>query len=160
MSKIVYMKQFAPISVNLKDHNILIVGGGKAALLKARGINRFTDNITIFAPDILEDFEKFSFQLIREEYDEKFLNNYFMVYACTNDSELNERIRQDCNRKNILNSICDNPNESVFVSPAIYKKEDITIAIGTNGNSPKQAIAIRNQIQQLIEEGILKIEDE
>jgi siroheme synthase-like protein len=154
------MKQFAPISVNVKDRNILIVGGGKSALLKARGISRFTENITVIAPEIVEELKVISLNTIYEAYKEIHLDNFFMVYACTNDTILNEKIRQDCQQRNILCSICDNPDDSTFVSPAIYKNQDITISIGTNGNSPKRAISIRNQIQELIEKGILKIEDQ
>lgn len=151
------MKQFAPVLVNLYDKNILIVGGGKAALLKAKGISRFTSRITILSPDILSELEKYPFVFCKQKYREGLVDNFFLVYACTNDTALNRKIGQECTTKNILYSVCDNPEESSFVSPAIYRNDEITISVGTNGCSPRLAIYIRNQIQQLIEEGLLKI---
>lgn len=153
------MKQFAPLLINLYDRNVLIVGGGKAALLKTKGISRFTSRITILSPDILDELEKYPFIFCKQEYKEGAVDNFFIVYACTDNTALNQIIGQECERKNILYSICDNPEVSSFVSPAIYKNDEITISIGTNGRSPKQAIYIRNQIQELIEGGILKIDN-
>lgn len=153
------MKQFAPLLINLYDRNVLIVGGGKAALLKIKGISRFTSRITILSPDILDELEKYPFIFCKQEYKEGAVDNFFIVYACTDNTVLNQMIGQECERKNILYSICDNPEISSFVSPAIYKNDGITISVGTNGRSPKQAIYIRNQIQKLIEEGILKIDN-
>lgn len=150
------MKQFAPILVNLYEKRILIVGGGKAALLKAKGISRFTSQITILSPDIHSELEKYPFTFWKQEYKEGAIDKFFLVYSCTDDTALNRKIGEECANKNILYSVCDNPEISSFVSPAIYKNDEITISIGTNGSSPRQAIYIRNQIQQLIDEGLLK----
>lgn len=152
------MKQFTPLLVNLYDKKILIVGGGKAALLKAKGISRFSSQLTILSPDILDELGKHPFTFRREAYKENAVDGFFIVYACTNNTALNQQIGQECKRKHILCSVCDNPQTSSFASPAIYKKGEITISVGTNGSSPQQAIYIRNQIQQLIQEGLLKID--
>lgn len=152
------MKQFAPLLINTTNRKILIVGGGKAALLKAKGIFRFTSQITILAPQILSELEKYPFTFIYQGYKDDAADDFFMVYACTDNAELNSKIASECETKNILYSVCDNPDTSSFVTPAIYKDNNITISIGTNGNSPRQAIYIRNQIQQLIEQGVIKTE--
>ena len=151
-------KNFIPLLINLKDKRVLIVGGGNAALLKAKGLYRFTSTITILAPEIKEELLEYPFNFITRSYQPDLLEEFNMVYCCTNDYDLNQKIAADCKKTNKLCSICDNPNNSIFVSPAIYKEENITISIGTNGNSPKQAIYIRNQIKALIEQGILKTE--
>lgn len=152
------MKQFVPLLVNLYERKILIVGGGKAALLKAKGISRFSSQITILSPQILNEFKEYSFVFREQKYQKGMVDGFFMVYACTNNLSLNREIGEECENKNILYSVCDNPASSSFASPAIYKNNEITIGVGTNGSSPKQAIYIRNQIRQLIEEGLLKID--
>ncbi|MBK5720645.1 bifunctional precorrin-2 dehydrogenase/sirohydrochlorin ferrochelatase [Dysgonomonas sp. Marseille-P4677] len=153
------MKQFVPFLVNINNKNILIIGGGKAALLKAKGIYRFTSRVTILAPHITNELMEYPFRFIRREYKAGTVDDFFMVYACTDNAEINKEIGIECQRKNILYSVCDNPDMSSFVTPAIYKNDDVTISVGTNGNNPLKAIFIRNQIQQLIENNILKIEN-
>lgn len=151
------MKQFAPLLVNLYNRDILIVGGGKAALLKAKGLSRFTSRITIISPIICDELQDYQFTFCKREYQLGDADGFFMVYACTDDTELNNKIGEECESRNILYSVCDNPEKSTFVSPAICKNGEITIAIGTNGNSCKHAINIRNQIQKLIDDDILII---
>lgn len=137
---------------------MLIVGGGKAALLKAKGISRFTTEITILAPQIRTELLDYPFDFIEGAYNPTHLEFYDIVYSCTDNYELNQEIALACQNAGKIYSICDNPADSLFVSPAIYKEDDITIAIGTNGSSPKRAIYIRNQIKALIEQGILNLE--
>lgn len=74
-----------------------------------------------------------------------------MVYACTNDRTINEDIRRDCEERNILVNVADRPKSGDFVSPAIHKKDDITVAVGSNGNSPARSVKIRNLIKNHIE---------
>lgn len=148
---------FIPLLINLKGKRILIVGGGKAALLKAKGIFRFTTEVTILAPEIQTELLSFPFSFIKQKYEAHLLESYDIVYCCTDNYQLNQEIASVCKERGKLFSICDNPSDSLFVSPAIYKEEDITIAIGTNGSSPKRAIYIRNQIKSLIEQGILDL---
>lgn len=153
------MNRFIPISINITNRKILIVGGGNVALLKASGLSRFTDNITILSPLVVDQLREYPFSFISKLYDSNDIDGYFMVYACTNKREINDQIKKDCNKTGILVVVCDNPSESDFVMPAICVTDDITIAVGTNGTSPKKGIKIRNQIQELIKFGTLKIKD-
>lgn len=148
---------FLPLLINIKNKKILIVGGGKAALLKAKGICRFTNQIVIVSPDIILELLEFPFIFLKEAYKKDMVNDYFVVYICTDNSELNASIAEECQSKNILYTICDNPKDSLFVSPAIYKEGNITIAVGTNATSPTNAMYIRDQIQDVIRKGIIKI---
>lgn len=152
------MSQFIPVSINIENRKILIVGGGNVALLKASGLSRFTSNITIVAPEILDKLREYPFTFIEKLYNSTDINHYFMVYACTNDKEINNQIKIDCNISGKLVAICDNPSESDIVMPAVCIQKGITVAVGTNGTSPKKGIHIRNQIQELLQSGVIDIE--
>ncbi len=147
------MKNYIPLLVNLNARKVLIVGGGKAALLKTKGVARFTSEITILSPELKADFSSYDIRFIAEPYAKGKVEGYDFVYACTDNRALNGAIGKECEALNILHSICDNPEASSFVSPATYKTDGITISVGTNGTSPLQAIHIRNQIEALIESG-------
>lgn len=146
------MSVFIPVSINISNRKILIVGGGNVALLKASGLNRFTDALTILAPQISDKLKQYPFLFNHKTYEPGDIHGYFIVYACTDNRDLNKKIQEDCNNAQILVAVCDNPSASDLVMPAVYTTQELTIAVGTNGTSPKRAIAIRNQIQRLIEE--------
>lgn len=151
------MKRYIPLLITIDSARVLIVGGGKAAALKARGVARFTHNITVVSPELKGDFSQIDFSFIAEHYTRGTALTYDLVYACTDDLVLNREIGQECQQHNILCAICGDSELSSFASPATYINENITISVGTGGSSPRQAIFIRNQIEKLIEEGVIQL---
>ena len=146
--------KFFPVSIDLNNKNILVIGAGKIALRKVETLMSYNCNILVITKDILE--EKFleleknnKIKILKnQEFEEKFLENFFLVIAATDNEVLNKNISQLCMSKNILvNNITSKDDMSVrFVS--IYEKDDIQIAISANGN-PKKAVQIKNKIKDI-----------
>ncbi len=146
------MKVFLPISVRIDDKNILFVGGGKIAMHKIMTIERFTSNITIVAPEIHNDLQNKGFELVWKEYDETILDGFFLVYAATDEIEVNRRVKQDAQARGIMVNVVDNRELSDFISPAIFKKDEMTVAISSNGQNVKKAVAWRNTIRSMMQD--------
>lgn len=144
---------FLPIAINIENKKILVVGGGKVALQKAKILSQYTNNLTFlaveFLPELLESFGSCNF--IKEKYKKKYLKDFYIVYACTNDEKINKKISKDARKLSILVNICDRPEISDFVSPAIFKKENISIAVTSNATDVKKSVAIRNKIKEFLE---------
>lgn len=148
--------KFFPVSIDLNNKNILVIGAGKIALRKVETLMSYNCNILIITKDILE--EKFleleknnKIKILKnQEFEEKFLENIFLVIAATDNELLNKNISQLCINKNILvNNITSKDDMNVrFVS--IYEKDDIQIAISANGN-PKKAVEIKHKIKDIFE---------
>ena len=148
--------KFFPVSIDLNNKNILVIGAGKIALRKVETLMSYNCNILIITKDILE--EKFleleknnKIKILKnQEFEEKFLENIFLVIAATDDEVLNKNISQLCINKNILvNNITSKDDMNVRFA-SIYEKDDIQIAISANGN-PKKAIEIKNKIKNIFE---------
>ena len=148
--------KFFPVSIDLNNKNILVIGAGKIALRKVETLLNYNCNIIVITKDILE--EKFleleknnKIKILKnQEFEEKFLENIFLVIAATNNEVLNKNISQLCISKNILvNNITSKDDMNVRFA-SIYEKDDIQIAISANGN-PKKAIEIKNKIKNIFE---------
>ena len=148
--------KFFPVSIDLNNKNILVIGAGKIALRKVETLMSYNCNILVITKDILE--EKFleleknnKIKILKnQEFEEKFLENFFLVIAATNNEVLNKNISQLCISKNILvNNITSKDDMNVRFA-SIYEKDDIQIAISANGN-PKKAIEIKNKIKNIFE---------
>ncbi|MDR3339612.1 MAG: bifunctional precorrin-2 dehydrogenase/sirohydrochlorin ferrochelatase [Candidatus Symbiothrix sp.] len=148
-------KTFLPISIDITDKKILIVGGGKVAFHKAGILSRFTDKATVVSPHFHEGFTTLPFVLVKKKYESADLDGALLVYICTGDKALNRQIKTDCEKWGILASVCDNPALCDFVSPAVYKEDNVTIAVSSNAENVRQSIAIRNQIRLLAENKML-----
>ncbi|RRD27342.1 precorrin-2 dehydrogenase/sirohydrochlorin ferrochelatase family protein [Fusobacterium canifelinum] len=148
--------KFFPISIDLNNKNVLIIGAGKIALRKVETLLNYNCNITVITKDILE--EKFleleknnKIKIFKnQKFKKKFLENIFLVIVATDNEILNKEISDLCISKNILvNNITSKDNMNVRFS-SIYEKDDIQIAISANGN-PKKAVEIKNKIKNIFE---------
>lgn len=148
--------KFFPVSIGLNNKNVLIIGAGKIALRKTETLLNYNCNITVITKEVLE--EKFlelennnKIKIFKnQEFEEKFLENIFLVITATDNEILNKEISQLCMSKNILvNNVTSKDDMNVrFMS--IYEKDDIQIAISANGN-PKKAVEIKNKIKDIFE---------
>ena len=148
--------KFFPVSIDINNKNILVIGAGKIALRKVETLMSYNCNILVITKDILE--EKFleleknnKIKILKnQEFEEKFLENFFLVIAATDNEVLNKNISQLCINKNILvNNITSKDDMNVRFA-SIYEKDDIQIAISASGN-PKKAIEIKNKIKNIFE---------
>ncbi|EGN65628.1 bifunctional precorrin-2 dehydrogenase/sirohydrochlorin ferrochelatase [Fusobacterium animalis] len=146
--------KFFPVSIDLNNKNILVIGAGKIALRKVETLMSYNCNILVITKDILE--EKFleleknnKIKILKnQEFEEKFLKKIFLVIAATDNEVLNKNISQLCINKNILvNNITSKDDMNVRFA-SIYEKDDIQIAISANGN-PKKAVEIKNKIKDI-----------
>ena len=148
--------KFFPVSIDLNNKNVLIIGAGKIALRKIETLLNYNCNIIVITKEILE--EKFleleknnKIKIFKnQEFEEKFLENIFLVITATDNEILNKEISQLCMSKNILvNNVTSKDDMNVrFMS--IYEKDDIQIAISANAN-PKKAVEIKNKIKDIFE---------
>ena len=148
--------KFFPVSIDLNNKNVLIIGAGKIALRKVETLLNYNWNINVITKEVLE--EKFlelekdnKIKILKnQEFKEKFLQDIFLVVIATDNEVLNKNISQLCINKNILvNNITSKDDMNVRFA-SIYEKDDIQIAISANGN-PKKAIEIKNKIKNIFE---------
>lgn len=146
--------KFFPVSIDINNKNILVIGAGKIALRKIETLLNYNCNIIVITKDILE--EKFldleednKIKILKnQEFEEKFLQDIFLVITATNNEVLNKNISQLCMNKNILVNNITSKNDMNVRFASIYEKDDIQIAISANGN-PKKAIEIKNKIKDI-----------
>ena len=148
--------KFFPVSIDLNNKNVLVIGAGKIALRKIATLLNYNCNIIVITKEVLE--EKFleleknnKIKIFKnQEFEEKFLENIFLVVVATDNEVLNKNISQLCMSKNILvNNVTSKDDMNVRFA-SIYEKDDIQIAISANGN-PKKAVEIKNKIKNIFE---------
>lgn len=74
-----------------------------------------------------------------------------LIYACTNIRELNQQIKNDAHQLGRLINVVDKPDECDFVSPAIYRNKNISVAVSSNGQNVYKSIQVRNAIRDFLD---------
>ena len=143
--------KYYPVFLDIKDKKCVIVGGGEVAARKAgRLIDCGADVFVIsprLSPELAEMEKKDLICHIATEYTGHFINDAALVIGATDDEKINTRISQDARSKGIPVNIVDDPKRCSFIPPAMVKRGDLTIAIGTGGKSPALARHLRQELE-------------
>ena len=144
-------KDYLPIAIDISDQKILIIGGGQSALKKIRILQRFGANLEVVAENIIDEILTSGITCYQKRYEKNDLKGYLMLYSCTNNEALDQQIARDGKDAGVLVNIHDNPALCQFVSPAIYKDGNITVAVSSNAQDVYESIRLRNLIQEYLE---------
>lgn len=153
---------YFPLFVDLKNKNILIIGGGKVAFRKVVKLIPFEGKITIIAPEICQELEKIlkeNCNLIykKKEIEIDDINNFFMIISATNNKKINNFIAKICKEKNIFINTVDDIENCSFIFPALIKKDAFVAGFTTSGKAPDISAYLKNLTEKNIPENIEKV---
>ena len=152
-------KPYFPLYVDLNDWDILFIGGGSIASRRTKVLLDFAEHITVIAPqaedEILRLAEEEKITLIRRRFEATDLAGRDLVFAATDDKDLNEEIAAMCREKGIYVNAASDRDLCDFFFPGIVKQGETVIGITASGKDHVKARKIRERIQNILtEEGI------
>jgi len=145
-------KNFMPISIDISGQKILIIGGDQSAFKKLKILQRSDAEVEVLAKEVCPEIKKSGVRFFETEYHKKFLPGYLLLYSCTNNEVLDRQILNDGKEAGVLVNIHDKPAMCRFVSPAIYRNGDVSVAVSSNGKNVYESIRIRNLIQDYLQQ--------
>lgn len=146
---------YLPIALAVSGAPITIVGGSDEGVRKAQRLARLTTAVTFVAPHIPNSVRSLGFVLKEKNFEDSDLDGVRVLFICTSDSERNHALYRLAHDRGILACVCDDKPYCDFISPAIVRQDNVTIAVGSDGSDVHRSIRIRNRIKQLIESGLL-----
>lgn len=145
-----------PIYLELSNRRAVVIGAGAVAARKVQTLQEAGARVTVIAehvkPSLEEAFQLPQVELILSGYQKEYLVGATLAIAATNDMPLNRQIFNDCQELEVLCNVVDQPELCDFYTPAIVKRGDLQIAIGTDGNCPAYAGHIRRKLEDVFTE--------
>lgn len=146
--------EFLPLFFDLKQRDVLLIGGGDVALRKARLLSRAGARLTVLShainPELIELLELYQGKAILGDYHADLLQSMTLVLAATDDESLNEQVYHDAVKANVPINVVDNPPLCTFIFPAIVDRSPIVIGISSGGQSPVLARILRSKLESQI----------
>lgn len=142
-----------PINLNIKEKKVLIVGAGKVAFRKFERLLAAEAAIKVVSPNFNNLFSAYlnkksdQYELIKRKFKKEDLNSVFLVFAATNNSNLNHKIALLAKEKNILINIVDNAEFSDFTLPAVINRGDLLLTVASGCNLPALSKKIRKELE-------------
>lgn len=142
---------FYPVYLDLRGRRCLVVGGGPIATGKVRGLVDAGAIVTVVAPEVSGAIETWrasgALTWHAREFADADLGDQFLVYAATDDRQLNARVYQLASGANRVANAVDDLDNCNFIAPAIAREGVVQVAISTAGTSPALAKQIRDRVQ-------------
>lgn len=144
------MKAF-PIFVKLQGRKALLVGGGDAAVAKARLLLAAEARPVVVTPEPDPQFtawtEEGVVELRQREFHSEDLYDSAILIAATEDLDTDTKVARTARGHGLPVNVVDRPALSDFTMPAIVERGPITVAISTGGAAPVLARQVRGLIE-------------
>jgi len=142
---------FYPILINLEGQQAVVVGGGRVAERKIQTLLAHGAKVRVVAKALTAALTKHvqtgGIEHLGAEFQEKDLDDAFLVVAATDNPSLNRRVSEIARKKRLLVNAVDQPSDCNFIVPSILKRGDLVIAVSTSGKSPALARRIREALE-------------
>lgn len=131
----------------------LVVGGGPVAHRKVEDCLRAGLEVLVVSPSLAPPLR----ELLRQgrirwregEFAPRDLEGIFIVFAAAARA-VNESVGEAARRAGVLVNVVDCPEWSDFISPAVWERGPVTVAVSTGGASPALAARIRDRIAGMV----------
>ena len=153
-------KAYFPMFVDISEMKIIVVGGGTIATRRIKTLLQFASDITVIAPDVTDSLKLLETEgkifLLHREYQEGDILEADMVLAATDDKELNQKIAQECRKKElesgkrILLSVASDRELCDFYFPSVIQQDDIVVGINSAGKDPGKVKRVRQRIEEFL----------
>ncbi len=145
---------YLPIFLNVKGRRCLVVGGGEVAARKVQLLLRAGATVEVVSPELgatMEIFhEKGEINWIEGHFQPEQVDDHVLLYAATNQSEVNQQVSDLARERNIPVNVVDTPELCSFITPSIIDRSPVVAAISTGGASPVLARLIRARLESMI----------
>ena len=128
------------VALNVENRSCLVVGGGWVALRKVEGLLEEGAVVTVVARDVVEPLSGLvathGLRIERREYQSGDAAGYALVFAATDDYEVNRRVSDDATAAGIWVNVADDPALCSFFLPARIRRGVLQIYLASAGEAP------------------------
>ncbi len=146
--------EFLPLFFSLQQQVVLLVGGGRVALRKARLLIKAGAIVQVVSPDIDHELDKMLSEAggawRQATYDPDDLEGVKLVIAATQDAAVNAQVAADASERNLPVNVVDTPELCSFVFPSIVDRSPLLIGISSGARSPVLSRLVRSKIEAMI----------
>ena len=141
-----------PLFADLRDREVLVVGGGEVATRKIQALLRAGAQVMVYAHALAPALEALALQgrlqrLQGETIDPRWIQQAWLVVAATDDHALHRELAGMAAAAKRWINVVDDAELSSYQVPAVIDRDPITIAISSAGAAPMLARQLRERLE-------------
>jgi precorrin-2 dehydrogenase/sirohydrochlorin ferrochelatase len=144
-----------PLNLLLDDRLCVVVGGGSEAALRAGNLLEAGAKVLVVGEEEtpgLESLHSSRLSVERRGFEERDLDEAWLVVQATQDSVLARRLGALCQARRIFFCAIDQPENSSYAHLALVRAGSLTVAIGTEGRAPALGRRLREELARVLGE--------
>lgn len=143
------MARHYPVNLLVEGKPALVVGGGRIALGKVRGLLDAGAAVTVVAPDVLDELAALPDVVIeRRPYERGEAARYRLAVTATGDPDVDQAVHDDADAAGVWVNSADDPERCTFTLPARVRRGDLLVTVSTGGRSPGLASWLRERLDE------------
>jgi precorrin-2 dehydrogenase/sirohydrochlorin ferrochelatase len=136
-----------PVNLRLKGERVLVVGGGRVAEGKVRGLLDAGAEVTVVAPQVIDSVAALPVAVEQRAYEATDIDGCRLVIAATNDPAVNHAVYVDGEAAGVWVNAADDPDNCRFTLPARIRRGPLLVTFATGGRSPAVAQWLRRRYE-------------
>jgi len=149
---------YYPLFLDLKGEKVLVVGGGRVAERKIKGLLDAGARVYVVAKELSPSLKKLealsAIGYLGKDFDPAHLEGIRLLFVATNDRELNQSISSFAKGKGLWVNVVDRPELCNFIVPSSIRRGEVTVAISSGRHSPALSKFLRERLENLLPLGL------
>lgn len=145
---------YYPLFADVTGRRCLVIGGGIIAQRKVTTLLRYGAEVTVISPTVTARLAGYvrrrRIRHLARRFRPTDLRATWVVCAATDDQGINERVFRAATARRIFTNVVDQKPLCSFITPAIFTRGPLTIAVSTGGASPTLAKKLRHDLERTI----------
>jgi precorrin-2 dehydrogenase/sirohydrochlorin ferrochelatase len=138
--------------LDLAGRSALVVGGGPVAARRAAGLLDAEARVTVVAPEVSAELaelaQRGTIRLYSRAWLRDDLDGVTLVVTATGVAEVDGEVAAAARRSGVLCNVASEPSLGDLAVPAVLRRGDLLLAVGTSGKAPGLAGAVRRRLER------------
>ena len=138
-----------PAFLKLRGRRVVVVGAGPVAASKLRGLLDAGAEVTVVAPDRVDEVAAAGVTRVEREFRPSDLDGAWLVVAAATPPVNREVAAAAEARRVFVNAVDDPPNASLYLG-GVVRRAGVTFAVSTDGQAPALAGLLREGLDAVL----------
>lgn len=140
------MTNLFPAFLKLQARRVVVVGGGRVAASKLDALLDAGADVTVVAPAIIPEIKERRLTTVERAFIDSDLDGAWWVVAAANP-EVNRAVGAAAESRRVFVNAVDDPRHATAYLGGVVRRDDVTVAISTNGRAPALAGLMREALE-------------
>jgi precorrin-2 dehydrogenase/sirohydrochlorin ferrochelatase len=135
-----------PVNLLVAGRRVLVVGGGRVAAEKVRGLLAAGAVVHVVATAVGDEVRSLDVTWDERPYERGDIVGHRLVVACTDDPATNQAVYDDAEAAGVWVNAADDSDRCSYTLPARLDRGRVLVTVSTGGHSPALASWLRDRL--------------